>query len=100
MHTRWGLPQGETFALDRSHFVMQSEPSSFMTLMKILARIGAILSFTFFFFPAVLLFRVPDGYRDSTLATVMGLCLLGLAVFLGTILWVVGEKCCSEQDNK
>jgi uncharacterized membrane protein YgdD (TMEM256/DUF423 family) len=68
--------------------------------MKTLARIGAILSFLLFFIPAVLLFRVPTEYKDSTLATVLGLCLLGVAVFLGTILWLVGEKCFSKQDGK
>ncbi len=68
--------------------------------MKTFARIGALSSFTLFFIPAVLLFRVPDGYRDSLLATILGLCLLGLAVFLGTILWLLGEKCCSKPDGK
>ncbi len=68
--------------------------------MKTLARIGAISSFTLFCLPAVLLFRIPQDTRDATLATVLGLCLLGVAVFLGTILWLAGEKCCSKQDGK
>ncbi len=68
--------------------------------MKTFARIGALSSFTLFLIPAVLLFRVPGGYKDSLLATVLGLCLLGLAVFLGTILWLVGEKCGSKPDGK
>jgi hypothetical protein len=68
--------------------------------MRTLARIGAITSFTLFFLPAVLLLRVSAGNRDALLATILGLCLLGLAVFLGTILWLVGEKCCSKQDGQ
>jgi hypothetical protein len=67
--------------------------------MKILARIGAILTFSLFFLPAVLLFRLSNGERDGALAMILGLCLLGVAVFLGTILWVVGEKCGAKQDG-
>jgi hypothetical protein len=64
--------------------------------MKALARIGAIASFAFFFVPAMMFLggAMTSGDPSYTpIAVVLGLCLLGIAVFLGTILWVVGEKC-------
>ena len=68
--------------------------------MKTFARIGAISSFTLFFLPAVLAFRAPKEGQDSLFATMLGCCLLGLGVFLGTILWLAGDKCGSNQNRK
>jgi hypothetical protein len=71
--------------------------------MKALARFGAILSFAFFFVPGMMfLAHATDGHDPSftLIGVVLGLCTLGIAVFLGTILWLAGEKCCSKQDSK
>lgn len=63
--------------------------------MKILARIGALLSFVFFFIPGA--WCLANANKDEALAKILGSCLIGVAFFLGTILWVVGEKCCAKK---
>jgi hypothetical protein len=60
--------------------------------MKTFARIGAIGSFCLFSLSAVLCFRIETGEREATVPIILGSCLLGFGLFLGTLLWVVGEK--------
>jgi hypothetical protein len=66
--------------------------------MKTLARVGAILSFSFFLLPGTWLLNQANS-RDL-LAFVLGSSLIGFAFFAGTILWIAGEKCSSKQNNK
>jgi len=63
--------------------------------MKTFTRIGAVLSFTSFVIPAVWLLSHANG-RDEPLAIIIGFCLLGIAFFVGPILWLTAEKCCSK----
>ena len=72
------------------------------TIMKTLARIGAGLSFTFFLLSGVCLltttsFRISGEY---VVLTALGLFLVGTAFFVGPMLWLAAEKCCSKQDGK
>jgi hypothetical protein len=67
--------------------------------MKTIARVGAILSFTFFLIPGAWVFAHANAHGGEE-AIGIGFCLLGIAVLLGTILWLVGEKCCSKLDRK
>jgi hypothetical protein len=62
--------------------------------MKALARCGAALSFTCFFFAGlwVLVLAASSRNPDAPVVTVLGLCLLGVAFFLGPTLWLLGEK--------
>ncbi len=62
--------------------------------MKTLARIGAVLSFTFFFIPGTWL--VLDANAEKGVVA-LGLILFGIACFAGTLLWLVGEKCGANQ---
>ena len=70
--------------------------------MKTLARIGAGLSFTFFLLAGVSIltkthFQI-DGER--LVLTALGLFLVGTAFFVGPMVWLAAEKCCSKQDGK
>lgn len=61
--------------------------------MKTLARFGAILSFACFFFAGVRILALATSAGPyQPLVIVLGLCLLGVAFFLGPILWLAGEK--------
>jgi hypothetical protein len=66
--------------------------------MKILARIGAILSFTFFLLPGAWLTFRRASEREAGLV-ILGLILLGIAFFVGPMLWLAGEKCSSNQSK-
>jgi len=70
--------------------------------MKTLARIGAGLSFAFFFLGgAAILTRTHfQTDRENILGTALGLVLVGTAFFAGPMLWLGAEKCCSRQDGK
>lgn len=70
--------------------------------MKTVARIGAGLSFTFFFLGGVCLLAM-SGLQLSgeyIILTVLGLFLVGTAFFVGPMLWLAAEKCCSKEDGK
>jgi len=70
--------------------------------MKTFARIGAGLSFTFFFLAgAAILARTAfrlDG--ENVLGTALGFFFVGTAFFVGPMLWLVAEKRCSKPDGK
>jgi hypothetical protein len=88
--------QGHRVVLDKSHFATQSKA---VKPVKILARVGAVLSFAFFLIPGVGLLVGGAANRES-LPLVLGFGSIGLAFFLGTILWVAGEMCSSKSENK
>ena len=73
--------------------------SSSSTRMKTLARIGATLSFTCFLLPGAWLALHGDPEREAGVI-VLGLVLVGIAFFVGPMLWLTGERCCSKQDSK
>ena len=69
--------------------------------MKTLARIGAGLSFAFFFLAAVMILTKVDPHApDAVVVTVLGFILLGIAFFAGPLLWLAAEKWCSKQNGK
>ena len=67
--------------------------------MKTIAQIAAILSFTFFFLPGAWLVCRRAAEHESGLIAV-GSVLLGIAFFVGPMLWLAGERCSSKQDSK
>ena len=63
--------------------------------MKILAKTGAALSFGFFFLGGIMILtKVDPNASDAVIATVLGLILLGIAFFVGPLLWLAVEKWC------
>ena len=63
--------------------------------MKNLARLAAALAFTLFFISGALVISQPGLF-----ATVVGLFLLGIAVFAGALLWLAAEKWASKPDGR
>src|ERR1039457_2885241 len=71
------------------------------TIMKIIARIGAILAFTFCLLGGLwILSRANIASKDDILGTAIGFYFVGKAFFVGPMLWLAGEKCCSTPDGK
>ena len=72
------------------------------TVMKTLARIGAGLSFAFFFLGGMTILAKThlriDG--ETIVLTALGLFLVGTAFFVGPMLWLAAEKHCSREDGK
>jgi hypothetical protein len=62
--------------------------------MKTLARTGAALSFIFCLIPGLIILMNARGltHEDGFILAAIGLFLVGLAFFAGTILWIAGEK--------
>ena len=58
--------------------------------MKKLAQIGAVLSFTFFLLPGLVLV-IGGTSNHEPIVAILGFCSLGVACFFGTILWLAGE---------
>ena len=69
--------------------------------MKLFARIGAVLSFSSFFFAGVSLISLTRSHpsSDATPIVAVGLCLIGAAFFAGTMLWLASEKACPPGDG-
>ena len=65
--------------------------------MKTVARAGAILSLLFFLMPGAVLLNQANS--RNMLAFVLGSSLIGFAIFVGVVLWIIGEKCDSRQDR-
>ncbi len=63
--------------------------------MKNLARIAAALSFTLLFISGAIVIAQPGLF-----ATVVGLFLMGIAVFAGALLWLASEKWCAKSDGR
>jgi hypothetical protein len=69
--------------------------------MKALARIGAVLSFAFCLTGGLwILSRVTFTSKDDILGTAIGFYFVGKAFFVGPMLWLAGEKCCSTPAGK
>jgi hypothetical protein len=69
--------------------------------MKALARIGAVLAFTFCLLGGLwILSRVSFSSKDDALSVAIGFYFVGKAFFVGPMLWLAGEKCCSRPDGK
>ena len=71
------------------------------TNMKTIARIGAVLSFAFCLLGGLwLLSKSTFSSKDDVLPTAIGFYFVGKAFFVGPMLWLAGEKCCSRPDGK
>ena len=67
--------------------------------MKTLARIGPVVSFTFCLLGGVVLLL--NGIdNESGLLSGIGLFFIGMAFFVGPMLWLAAEKYCSKPDSK
>jgi len=69
--------------------------------MKTLARIGAVLSFAFCLLGGLwILSRASFTSKDDVLGTAIGFYFVGKAFFVGPMLWLAADKCCTPQDSK
>ncbi len=69
--------------------------------MKILAQIGAALSFAFFLLSGIIILTKVDPHAsDAIIGAVLGFILLGIAFFVGPLLWLAAEKWCPKQNGK
>lgn len=68
--------------------------------MKTLARIGAVLSFAFCLLGGLwILSRCSFTSKDDALATAIGFYFVGKAFFVGPMLWLAGDKLCTQRDT-
>ena len=65
--------------------------------MKTVARFGAIMSFGFCAIPAFWLIFKDNAESGPVL---FGLFLLGIAIFAGSMVWLLGERCFPEKNGK
>jgi hypothetical protein len=74
--------------------------------MKTLARVGAVLSFTFCLLAGAgligMVVKAGFGSADGggILYFCIGLYFIGKAFFVGPMLWLAATKCCSKPDGK
>ena len=69
--------------------------------MKTLARIGAVLSFSFCLIGGLwILSRADFHAKDDILGTAIGFYFVGKAFFVGPMLWLAAEKFDSKPDGK
>jgi hypothetical protein len=66
--------------------------------MKILSRVAAVLAFLFCFSGGAWFLCHAKG--DDALPIGLGLYFVGKAFFVGPMLWLAAEKCCSKPDGK
>lgn len=67
--------------------------------MKTLARTGAVLSFTFLSIPGLALFAHAREHGETG-AAIFGSLFIGVGIFAGTLLWLMGEKFAAKSDIK
>lgn len=67
--------------------------------MKTLARIGAVLSLGFFSIPGLALI-VNSRENQEFGAAIFGCLFIGVGVFAGTLLWLMGEKLGAHSTSK
>ena len=67
--------------------------------MKTLARTGAVLSFGFFTVPGLALMAHAHG-DSETGQIIFGSLFIGIGVFAGTLLWLLGEKFGAKPEGK
>jgi hypothetical protein len=70
--------------------------------MKLLLRIAAVLSFGFFLVAGLLVLgmAVDSGYADFPMIVPVGLCFVGVAFFVGSILLVAAEKAARKNEAR
>ena len=68
--------------------------------MKPLARIAAVLSFGFFLFPGAWVLSRTTTAAAEPFAVIVGCVLVGIAFFVGPMLWLAGDKCGPKPDAK
>ena len=68
--------------------------------MKTIARIGAVLAFTFCILGGLWILTKCTSSKDDALYMGIGLYFVGKAFFVGPMLWLAGEKCCTKPDGK
>lgn len=68
--------------------------------MKSVTRVGAVISFSFCFLSGICLFApaLTAPTEDRFVLAALGLFLIGMAFFFGSILWITSERLCSKQD--
>lgn len=97
------MGQNALYRWHRSHIKNKTKTKKPNTIMKTIARIGAALAFTFCLLAGVWILTKTGFSRssdDSVVWTGLGLYFVGKAFFVGPMLWLAGEKCCSESDSK
>ena len=67
--------------------------------MKIIARIGAVLSFAFLSAPGLALISHTREHGEMGEA-IFGSVFIGIGCFAGTLLWLMGEKCGAKPDGR
>lgn len=67
--------------------------------MRTLARIGAVLSLGFFSVPGLALMAHAGGDGESG-QIIFGSLFIGIGVFAGTLLWLMGERIGSKPEAK
>jgi hypothetical protein len=71
--------------------------------MKTFLRVAAVLSFGLCFAGGFLIFCVAALHWDTSsdaAPIAVGLVLMGMAVFAGSMIWWAAEKCCTRYDGK
>jgi hypothetical protein len=69
--------------------------------MKTIARIGAVLSFTFCLLGGLwILTRANFSSKDDLLGTAIGFYFVGKAFFVGPMLWLAAGNSCPKPDSK
>ena len=70
--------------------------------MKTFSRVGAVVSFLSCFLGGVCMLKpaFSSPKEDAFVLTALGLFLIGMAFFFGSMLWLAGQKHCSKQDSK
>ena len=89
--------------LDRSYFVTQSEcANNAIALMKAFLRLAAVFSFVPCFIAGALILgnALASGYKDTWIVSAVGLVVIGLAFFLGSILLFAAERVSRNVERK
>lgn len=70
--------------------------------MRTLFRIAAVLSFGFCFAggSCLLVIAQPGVYSDALPIMAVGLFLVGVAFFAGSMIWLAAERCCPRPDSQ
>ena len=65
-------------------------------IIKTVARIGAVLSFAFFFVAGTAILATTQYTAEYVVLVALGLFLVGTAFFAGALLWLAAERCSSK----
>lgn len=67
--------------------------------MKTFARTGAVLSLSFFSVPGLALMAHSHEHNETG-AAIFGCLFIGIGIFAGTLLWLLGEKFAAKPDRQ